>query len=498
MTQYLNPLSGDQHIDLNGDPYDGAKLFCYAANTTTKVTLTKDQAGLSNHTNPIILNSRGEPADGVGVTYPMWQSGGQTVDLVLAPSDDTDPPVAAIKTYEDLAGVNDATLTIDQWIAGPTPTFITTTTFSLVGDQTSDFHVGRRLKLLDSGGTDYGVITVSAFTSLTTITVVLDSGVLDSGLSSVSYGLLTAVDHSIPTGADLNWTGDMTFSGNVNLGADVDLAGVEGNDGQIPVVNVGSSAMVWWAPAGHINGLVISNNVTDSANDIDIATGEATDSGAAYVMKLTSGLTKQIDFTWAAGTDAGGLFSGSVAADTWYHVFLIRKDSDGSLDAGFDTSVTAANIPAGYTAYRLIDSVLTDISSNIIAFSNRECGHAIEKLWLDPPLDINVGNAGTAAVLRTLSVPPSYQTTAILNVYVSQVASGTYDFYMSPTDVNDEQASPTTAPLAMAIAETNKTEENGITINIRTDSNQQIRTRQSGSDGNSALRIVTLGFIIDR
>lgn len=365
MTQYVNPFSGRQFLDANGDPYVGAKLFSYLAGTSTKTTLTKDQAGVSSHTNPIILNARGEPADAGGVSYPMWQSGGITVDLVLAPSTDSDPPLSAISTWEDLAGINDATLTIDEWVAGPTPTFISTTSFSLIGDQTSLFHVGRRLKLLDSGGTDYGVITVSAYTSLTTITVVLDSGVLDSGLSSVSYGLLTAIDHSIPTGADLNWTGAHDFAGNVNLGADVDLAGVEGNDGQVPSVNVGSSGMVWWAPREYINGLIATINTTDSDHDIDLGVGECADSTNTKILKLTSGLTKQIDATHAEGTDQGGMFTGTVAADTTYYFHIIRKDSDGSLDAGYDTSATAANIPTGYTDYRKLHEVTTDASANI-------------------------------------------------------------------------------------------------------------------------------------
>lgn len=480
MTQYLNPFSGRQFLDLNGDPYDGAQLFAYVPNSTTKVTLTKDQAGLSNHANPIILNARGEPADGSGVSYAMWQTGGQAVDLVLAPSDDTDPPVSAISTWEDLAGINDATLTIDQWVAGPAPTFVSTTSFTLVGDQTTDFHIGRRLKLLDSGGTDYGVITNSVFTSLTTVTVVLDSGVLDSGLSSVSYGLLTSDNHSIPTGATLNWTGDHGFAGGVNLGADVDLAGIEGKDGQLPSVNVGSSAMVWWAPARYISGLIISNG-TDTDHDIDIAVGEATDSGADYVMKLTSGFTKQIDFTWAVGTDAGGLFSGSVAATTWYHVFLIRKDSDGSLDAGFDTSVTAANIPAGYTAYRRIGSVLTDGVPAIIAFTQVEN----EFFWSDPPLDVDT-TIGTSSTSHTLSTPSDVVTKA--RVIALQTNDSTTYVYIRSLNNNDEAPSITAAPLYTSDSGTS-----GGIMNLITNTSSQIASRANKAA--TDLKIATLGYM---
>ena len=122
------------------------------------------------------------------------------------------------------------------------------------------------------------------------------------------------------------------------------------------------------SPNGYLYGLTLSNNVTDAAHDIDVSTGICIDSTNTVLMELLSSITKQIDATWVAGTNQGGLFSGTVAADTWYHFFLIRKNSDGSIDAGFDTSITATNIPTGYTAYRRIGSVLTDGSNNIIGF----------------------------------------------------------------------------------------------------------------------------------
>lgn len=198
MTQYLNPFSGRQFVDANGAPYSGAKLFVYTAGTSTKYTATKDQAGTSNHANPIILNSRGEPSDAGGASQPIWQAGGVSVKLVLAPSTDTDPPGSPISTWDNIAGINDASVSADQWITGPTPTYVSTTSFTLVGDQTSTFHIGRRVKTTNSGGTVYSTITASAYTTLTTITVANDSGSLDSGLSVISYGLFSASNTSWP------------------------------------------------------------------------------------------------------------------------------------------------------------------------------------------------------------------------------------------------------------------------------------------------------------
>jgi microcystin-dependent protein len=49
-----------------------------------------------------------------------------------------------------------------------------------------------------TAGTVYGRISASAFASVTTVTVVLDSGALDSGLSAVSYGLISPTNTSAP------------------------------------------------------------------------------------------------------------------------------------------------------------------------------------------------------------------------------------------------------------------------------------------------------------
>lgn len=203
MAQFLNPWSGRQFNDANGDPYAGAKLFSHVSSATgvggsTKQPLTQDAAGNTSHENPIILNSKGEPANGAGVAKAMWQPSGVYVKLTLALASDTDPPTTPIATWDNLAGINDTVAAgIDQWVSGPTPTYVSATGFTLVGDQTTDFHVGRRLKTTNTAGTIYSTIITSAYTSLTTITVVNDSGVLDSGLSVVSYGLLTATNPSL-------------------------------------------------------------------------------------------------------------------------------------------------------------------------------------------------------------------------------------------------------------------------------------------------------------
>lgn len=186
-----------QFVDANGDPYSGAKLFTYVAGSSTKQTTYQDSGAITANSNPIVCDSAGR------VPYPIWGTTGVSYKLVLAPSTDTDPPTSPIFTIDNVTGINDTSVSIDEWVSGPSPTYVSAASFTLVGDQTSTFTIGRRVKTTNSGGTVYGTITASAFSVLTAITVKTDSGSLDSGLSAVSYGLISA-SHPATSAATIN------------------------------------------------------------------------------------------------------------------------------------------------------------------------------------------------------------------------------------------------------------------------------------------------------
>lgn len=88
---------------------------------------------------------------------------------------------------------------VDQ---GLVPTRITTTTFSVPGDQTTIVHAGRRLKLFDATAgvatTIYATVVTSSFTVVTTISLTLDAGNLTSSLSSFAVAALAANSVSLP------------------------------------------------------------------------------------------------------------------------------------------------------------------------------------------------------------------------------------------------------------------------------------------------------------
>lgn len=203
MTVKIAPSPRQQFLDTNGDPYSGAQLFTYTAGTTTKENTYTTSDGLTANANPIVLDSSGRTPFGV------WLTAGVVYKFVLAPSTDTDPPASPIFTEDNVSGTNDTvTISGSQWAASAmTPTYVSGTQFTVVGDQTSTLDVGRRCQFTVSAGTVYGNILTSVFTSLTTVTMTMDAGdALDAGLSSFNVGILSGTGHSVPKLTDALWT----------------------------------------------------------------------------------------------------------------------------------------------------------------------------------------------------------------------------------------------------------------------------------------------------
>lgn len=190
MSFHLSPIGNDQQFDANGDPLNGGKIYTYLAGTTTPVATYTDDTGVTPQANPIILNSLGAPAS------PIWLTGGVTYKFVIKDANDV-----TLRTIDDISGINDFTSNAaDEWtLYGSAPTYTSATSFTLVGDQTLIFQVGRRLKSANTGGTIYSSILTSTYSAPnTTVTVVNDSGSLDAGMSAVSYALLNATNPSVP------------------------------------------------------------------------------------------------------------------------------------------------------------------------------------------------------------------------------------------------------------------------------------------------------------
>lgn len=228
-----DPLQSTQLIPGGNSPASGGLLFTYVAGSSTKTTVYKDNAGNASWTNPIVLDSGGNlPNNGM-----IWIPTGVTLDAVLAPSNDTDPPSSPYWTKEDITGVNDISGVVSEWITGPAPTFVTANSFTLVGDQTGIFTIGRRVRSTNTAGTRYGTITRSVFGAATTVTLQMDSGSLDSGLSAVSYGIIAAANPSTPA-ATIN--AQPTCYGRLSLSSSQPISSTD----------IASATAFWFLPYG--------------------------------------------------------------------------------------------------------------------------------------------------------------------------------------------------------------------------------------------------------
>jgi hypothetical protein len=155
-------------------------------------------------------------------------------------------------------------------------------------------------------------------------------------------------------------------------------------------------------PYRYLYGLELSNNVTYPNTHLDIAAGGARPAAGAQLLLLSASMTKRIDQEWAVGTGNGGIDTGSVAINTWYYIFVIRKDSDGTIDALFSSSASSPTMPSGYTQKRRIGCIRTDGSGYI-----RQFKQYFDKFWFaDEIADVRATAVASGWVEYTLTVPP--------------------------------------------------------------------------------------------
>lgn len=207
----IAPFGNSQFLNSGGQPASGFQLFVYAGRTAdTKETVYTDKDGIGKHTNPIILDANGFPPNTIYIDT------SKAYKFVLAVPEDLDPPTLPLYTVDQVTvGLETPTTSTAEWLLGDTPTYATTTQFSIPGDQTSIYTVGRRVKCIVGAGAVYGTITASSFVVNTTVTIAPDSSVLDNTLSAVYYGFLAAAGSSWPggytSGLTTNFTGPVTI-----------------------------------------------------------------------------------------------------------------------------------------------------------------------------------------------------------------------------------------------------------------------------------------------
>ena len=112
-----------QVFDSVGDPLSGGKIHTYDAGTADAKTTYSDAALTSPQTNPIVLNSRGEP------TNPIWFSG--TAKIIVTDSADVE-----IYSFDNVRGIGGMDEGTDYTITGNF-TFSGDTTGALIANQSN-------------------------------------------------------------------------------------------------------------------------------------------------------------------------------------------------------------------------------------------------------------------------------------------------------------------------------------------------------------------------
>jgi hypothetical protein len=123
--------------------------------------------------------------------------------------------------------------------------------------------------------------------------------------------------------------------------------------------------MTFIFPRSWLSGLILST--AGSSSTFGVTAGQCADSTNAALMNVPAALTKTTA-GWAAGTGNGALDSGSIAANTWYHVFAISDAVGVTTDILVSRSPTAPTLPAGFTLFRRIGSMKTDASFHWLGF----------------------------------------------------------------------------------------------------------------------------------
>lgn len=241
---------------------------------------------------------------------------------------------------------------------------------------------------------------------------------------------------------------------------------------------------------GHIAGLLLSNNSGAPLTKVDISIGACADGGNTAFLKSSGVLTLDCGTNGANGLEGAQV----LAANKWVHVWLIAK-ADGSV-AAFgnrdDTTGLSPTLPATYTLKRRLGSVLTNGSSQILAFFQR--GDFIT--FSTPVFDLNnVSPGDTLAHLRTMSTPPSVNTLWHGNVSVD----ASTDVYISSPDAVDVAASLGSGvggvanPIGSLGGQTAAGSQSSVgQVECWTDTASQIRLRQTSS---VAVSISTLGWM---
>ncbi len=243
----------------------------------------------------------------------------------------------------------------------------------------------------------------------------------------------------------------------------------------------------------YLAGLTLST--AGSSATMTISPGQATNSTNTDLLTLSSSTGKTTS-SWAVGSGNGGLDTGSIANNTWYHFFVIRRPDTGVVDVLLSLSATSPTMPSNYTQFRRIGSGRTNGSAQWLLFI--QDGDYFR--WnTTASLDINSTNPGTGVVDATLTfVPTGVSVIAEFNFGLSTGSAAFNGYVYDKTIGASDAPSLTASPLGNIGADFASGSHIQSQLRIRTDTSATIRYRLSGSDASTIVRIAALAYYDSR
>src|SRR5215475_1653183 len=235
---------------------------------------------------------------------------------------------------------------------------------------------------------------------------------------------------------------------------------------------------------GYLFGNILSGG---GSQTLTITGGQCTSDDFTTLMTLSSTYTKTFA-AWAVGTGNGGLDTGSIANNTWYHVYIIERTDTSVVDVLISTSATTPTMPTNYTVKRRVGSIKTDATPNIITFNQN--GDTF--VWNTIVAEWNTTNPGATAVTVTLAgVPPGVVTEAILN---SSITFGTSTSKMLITSLASADTTPSASAFTFNVSGGSAGLARGGQVRVNTNTSQQIRYRLDASGAADVAIGLTYGW----
>lgn len=321
----------------------------------------------------------------------------------------------------------------------------------------------------------------------------------DGSASPTQRLYITPSGHVLPATDNTYTLGDVSFKWS-NIHSTIFTGALTGNvtgnvsgtaanvTGIVAVANGGTGQTTLAFLRNYLAGLDMST--AGSSATFSVAAGVAADSANAFIMQLAA--TSKTTSSWAVGSASGGLDTGAIANNTWYHVYVIRRPDTGVVDVVFSTNASVPTLPANYTQYRRIGSLRTNGSAQWTKF--HQFGSVF---YLDAAVEsLNTANPGSAAISVTMFTPLGVVVKAkatLRGILLSTTGITLSNMSLTPLSVADVLPADEAQVVLNSLAPTFSNFASD-QVEVLTNTSSQIRSRVSNSDAGVTIIVDTVGW----